>query len=138
MQPIFKKGQRPEYVHSGPETVKLDVALLKHIVMNLVSNAIKFSPENAVIDIKTVVDTNGNIMVSVKDQGIGIPKADQDHLFERFFRGWNVTNIQGTGLGLHIVSKYAELMNGSISFKSEENEGTEFIINFEPIIESEA
>ena len=137
MQPIFKKGQRPEYIHSGPETVKLDVALLKHIVMNLVSNAIKFSPENAIISIKTDVDNVGNIIMSVKDQGIGIPKADQDHLFERFFRGGNVTNIQGTGLGLHIVSKYAELMNGSISFKSKENEGTEFIINFEPIKESE-
>jgi signal transduction histidine kinase len=66
----------------------------------------------------------------VSDEGIGIPKADQEHLFERFFRGRNVTNIQGTGLGLNIVGKYIELMNGTIDFKSVENKGTRFILKF--------
>lgn len=133
MQPIFKKEQKATYTHSGGEMVSLDATLLKHIIMNLVSNAIKFSPEGATIDVRTETRENGEILVSVKDSGMGIPKADQEHLFERFFRGGNVTNIQGTGLGLHIVAKYAELMNGTISYNSNEGKGTEFIIIFNPI-----
>jgi len=64
-------------------------------------------------------------------------KADQEHLFERFFRSESVTTIQGTGLGLHIVSKYTELMNGNIACVSEECKGTEFIINFKPLNKEE-
>ena len=79
------------------------------------------------VEISTQV-LNSSIKISVKDNGIGIPKEDQVHLFERFFRGNNATHIQGTGLGLNIVSKYAELMNGSIDFESIENKGTKFTI----------
>lgn len=130
LQPIFKKGQHINYRHSGFEDVYLDPALLKHIVMNLLSNAIKFSPENKPIEIRTVNEDRGHLVLSVRDSGIGISIEDQAHLFERFFRGSNVTNIQGTGLGLHIVAKYAELMNGHIQAKSELDNGTEFIITF--------
>jgi PAS domain S-box-containing protein len=130
IQPIFKKGQRISYKNAGPDMIYLDSTLLKHIVMNLISNAIKFSPEDSTIEISTVNETNNKLLLSVKDSGIGISKEDQEHLFERFFRGANVTNIQGTGLGLHIVAKYAELMNGVISAKSELGEGTEFTIDF--------
>lgn len=131
MQTILKKGQKIYYVHKGNESSWLDISLLKHILMNLVSNAIKFSPENAQITIRTENDDD-NLLLAIKDSGVGISEADQEHLFERFFRGSNVTNIQGTGLGLHIVSKYAELMNGTITFNSEIGQGTEFIINFKP------
>jgi signal transduction histidine kinase len=62
---------------------------------------------------------------------MGISDEDKQHLFGRFFRGSNVTNIQGTGLGLHIVAKYAELMNGTIVCNSALNNGTEFIITFD-------
>lgn len=130
LQPIYKKGQRIEYNHSGEEIAMLDVSLLKHIVMNLLSNAIKFSSEDAVIHISTSNTDSSELTLKVKDNGIGISKEDQEHLFERFFRGANVTNIQGTGLGLHIVAKYAELMNGTIKAESELGEGTEFIITF--------
>jgi PAS domain S-box-containing protein len=136
MQPIFKAGQHIRYQHEGPEEVNLDMTLLKHIVMNLLSNAIKFSPENSAIQINTAVQ-EGNAFVSVKDSGIGISPEDQKHLFERFFRGENVINIQGTGLGLHIVGKYVELLNGNIECKSELGEGTEFIIKFNAIKTSE-
>ena len=61
---------------------------------------------------------------------MGISREDQQHLMERFFRGTNATNIQGTGLGLHIVSKYAELMNGTVRCKSELEKGTEFFLTF--------
>jgi signal transduction histidine kinase len=68
--------------------------------------------------------------LKVKDSGIGISKEDQEHLFERFFRANNAMNIQGTGLGLHIVSKYAELMNGKITCNSDIDQGTEFTVIF--------
>ena len=67
----------------------------------------------------------------IKDEGLGIGQEDQQHLFERFFRGANVTAIQGTGLGLHIVQKYTELMRGKVSCHSELEKGTTFIIEFD-------
>lgn len=125
----LKKQQKIRYHHKGNRDVLLDASLLKHIIMNLVSNASKFSPEASPIEIKTIC-CNHNIILSVKDHGIGISKEDQKHLMERFFRGANAGNIQGTGLGLHIVSKYAELMNGTVECKSELEKGTEFLITF--------
>lgn len=124
---ITKRGQEITYHHEGKGMVNLDPSLLKHMLMNLISNAIKFSPEEAPIEVKTVVK-DSCILISVKDSGIGISKEDQQHLMERFFRGANATNIQGTGLGLHIVAKYAELMNGQLSYVSELEKGTEFLI----------
>mgnify|MGYP002375080814 FL=1 len=76
------------------------------------------------------VNSGESLRLSVRDQGIGISKEDQEHLFERFFRAKNATEIQGTGLGLHIVSKYVELLDGIIEFNSELGKGTEFIITF--------
>lgn len=118
-----KPSQTIEYHHRGDEMVFLDESLLRNIVFNLVSNAIKFSKENGHIEINTENDEKG-ISLSIKDNGIGISEVDQQHLFERFFRAANAINIQGTGLGLHIVSRYAELMNGDISLKSELERGT--------------
>lgn len=125
----LRKGQVIRYEHEGNSAVFLDASLLKHIVMNLVSNAGKFSPEDSIISIRTVA-TDGYCSFSIKDQGMGISKDDQKHLMERFFRGANASNIQGTGLGLHIVSKYLELMDGTISCNSEVEKGTEFLIVF--------
>jgi signal transduction histidine kinase len=97
--------------------------------MNLLGNAIKFSPASATIAIYTKKEP-GAFTLQVKDNGIGMSQEDQQHLFERFYRGANVSNIQGTGLGLHIVSKYSELMNGRISCESELGKGTTFTIVF--------
>lgn len=129
MQGIAKAGQQVIYKHEGNETVHLDPVLLRNIIINLLSNAIKFSPEGGAIVLTSTVSPS-EIILSVKDSGIGIAPQDQEHLFERFFRGINVTNIQGTGLGLHIVGKYIELMKGQIHFISELEKGTEFIIKF--------
>lgn len=123
----LKKGQKFNYKHTGSELIKSDKSAIKHIVQNLISNAIKFSPENAVIDIFTSYK-KGDIQIHVRDKGIGIPKKDQEHLFERFYRAENASAIQGTGLGLHIAAKYIEMLKGSIECTSEENVGTEFII----------
>jgi PAS domain S-box-containing protein len=125
---IQKPGQHISYIHSGPALVHMDASLLKHIILNLLSNAIKFSPEGSVTNVKSEV--NGELLLlTVTDQGIGIPQEDHEHLFERFFRGSNAGNIQGTGLGLHIVAKYAELMNGTITCKKMEP-GTEMSLVF--------
>jgi PAS domain S-box-containing protein len=129
MKGTFQKQQKIVYVHTGPAEVEMDQSLLKHIILNLASNASKFSPEKSQIEIKTIKKEQ-MLLLSVKDSGIGISVEDQKHLMERFFRGANAGNIQGTGLGLHIVSKYTELMNGKVVCKSELDRGTEFILTF--------
>lgn len=127
MQAMAINGQKLECKHTGAETVRLDSRLLKNVLFNLISNAIKFSPSGGIIEVISEV-TPLELKISVKDNGIGISKEDQKHLFERFFRGNNATHIQGTGLGLNIVARYAELMNGAIELKSTENIGTTFTI----------
>jgi PAS domain S-box-containing protein len=127
MQALAKQNQVINCLYKTKmQIVYLDKQLLKNIMINLISNAIKYSPENSTINIE--INANENLVISVKDSGIGIPESEQQHLFERFFRAKNSTNIQGTGLGLHIVKKYTEMMNGSINFTSKENEGTTFFI----------
>ncbi|MEP7254467.1 MAG: PAS domain-containing sensor histidine kinase [Ferruginibacter sp.] len=129
MEALAKSGQQIIYQHVGMGTVFLDPSLLRNVLINLLSNAIKFSPEAGIIEIKSNVSEK-EIRLSISDSGLGISLEDQQHLFERFFRGANVTNIQGTGLGLHIVAKYIELMDGQIGFTSQLEKGTEFIITF--------
>jgi PAS domain S-box-containing protein len=129
MQNHVKNGQEIVFCFDGSKTVYLDPSLLRNAVINLLSNAIKFSPENKTIQLAGV-NTGGKISISVKDSGIGISEEDQKHLFERFFRANNAVNIQGTGLGLHIVAKYVELLGGEIEYKSELEAGTEFMIKF--------
>jgi PAS domain S-box-containing protein len=124
---ILKPGQKVNHIHDGEALVNLDKQMIRNILLNLVSNAIKFSPENKSIQLQTTVGSK-EIRIVVKDEGIGIPKEEQEHMFERFFRAKNVTNIQGTGLGLNIVSKYLEAMEGKIEFTSGLNEGTTFRI----------
>jgi PAS domain S-box-containing protein len=126
---IAKKNQQFRYRHTGDELIELDDSLLRNIIFNLLSNAIKFTSDDGIVEVSSVVEKE-IFTISVKDNGIGISAEDQQHLFERFFRASNVTNIQGTGLGLHIVAKYAELMNGNISFESELEKGTCFTISF--------
>ncbi len=129
MNVLLKENQNIEYTHTGNPFTYSDSNLLKHVIVNLLSNAIKFSPENSVIQIESNIDqTHTNLKIT--DQGIGIPMADQVHLFERFFRATNVTNIQGTGLGLHIVGRYVELLNGSIQYNSELEKGSSFTIQY--------
>ena len=127
MHSMATDGQMITQQHSGDEIVSIDKKLLKNILFNLISNAIKFSPQGQKIEVAAMV-LNSTIKISVKDNGIGIPAADQKHLFERFFRGKNAVNIQGTGLGLNIVAKYVELMKGSLDFESKEKKGTLFTI----------
>jgi PAS domain S-box-containing protein len=136
LQAVAKPGQIIQYNHQGYCCVLLDGKILKNILFNLISNAIKFSPEGAKIEVHSVVNEK-EIELRVKDHGIGIPEEDQEHLFERFYRAVNATNIQGTGLGLNIVAKYIELLNGNINFDSKLNFGTTFIIKIPNINSTE-
>ena len=129
MESHAKEQQQIKYTNSGSENVYLDPSLLRNVILNLLSNAIKFSPDDGIIEINSTASEK-EIIITVKDKGIGISKEDQEHLFERFFRGTNATNIQGTGLGLHIVEKYIELMEGQISYSSQLEKGSEFVIKF--------
>ena len=107
-----------------------DQDMLKNILKNLILNAIKYSPEDRSVMVNTELIQDNKVSITIIDQGIGIPKKDQDHLFERFFRAQNTTAIQGTGLGLNLAQKFAEFINGKINFKSEENKGSQFSIIF--------
>lgn len=127
LQTVAKAGQTIEYTHTGTEEeITLDKQLLRNICINLLNNAIKYSNEDGRIEFQTLL--NHELTIHVRDYGIGIPKEDQVHLFERFFRAGNVTAIQGTGLGLNIVNRYLQLLNGKIEFESEVHKGTRFTI----------
>ena len=130
VQNLKKNRQKFIYVHHGKTELSFDQALLKNIIINLISNAIKFSPENSAITFSSYIDAD-KIQVSVKDEGMGISEEDQQHLFERFFRGKNALNIEGSGLGLAIIAKYLQMLEGTITCKSELNRGTEFIVRFD-------
>lgn len=123
MNGLTKENQQIIFKFSGATKGNTDKKLLKNILINLIGNAIKFSDANSYINVNCLSDGK-KISVSVADQGIGISKEDQEHLFSSFFRGANAVNIQGTGLGLHIVHRYLTLINGDIQLQSELNKGT--------------
>lgn len=123
----FQKGQNVVVTLTGSDTLKSDPFLLKNILFNLISNAVKYSPEGK--DIFLNVENNKKeLTLKVKDQGIGIPEEEKKNMFTRFFRASNVENIKGTGIGLTIVKRYTELMHGEIDFVSKLGEGTEFTV----------
>lgn len=130
MQMVAKQNQSIIYEHTGTDRiVNLDQNLLKNCILNLISNAIKYSGENTFIEFNTAVDKQ-KCTITIKDNGIGIPEPDGKHLFEAFFRAHNTGNIPGTGLGLNIVARYTRLMNGHVNFKSSVNHGTLFTLSF--------
>jgi signal transduction histidine kinase len=106
---------------------RLDEALLHHIVGNLFSNACKYSPPGSPIDI-TLRHQAPHLVLTIRNQGPGIPEDEQAHLFEGFFRGSNVGNLPGTGLGLAITHRCVELLGGSIGLQSSATNDTTFTV----------
>nr|WP_294876307.1 PAS domain-containing sensor histidine kinase [uncultured Pedobacter sp.] len=130
MQMIAKEEQNIIYQHTGLDSVVyLDQNLIKNCMINLISNAIKYSGEHTFIEFNTEI-TDKACIVTINDNGIGIPEADQRDLFQPFFRANNTGNIPGTGLGLNIVLRYATLMKGTVRFTSTLNKGTKFTLSF--------
>ena len=107
--------------------LNLDEKLLRHILSNLLSNALKYSPENGRVQFRLIY-TQETVRFLVQDAGIGIPAADRDRLFESFHRAKNVGTIPGTGLGLAIVKRSVDLHGGHIHVDSTEGLGTTFIV----------
>lgn len=124
---LLKNNQMIEQDHESKIVIHSDKRILKNVLFNLISNAIKYSNPEGVITCKLRTHQN-NLIIDIKDQGIGIPENEQKYMFERFFRASNVETIQGTGLGLNIVKRYVELLGGEISFKSKLGVGTTFTI----------
>lgn len=123
MKPQEKAGQQIVFRCEGAPVVYSDKRLLKNIIINLLANAIKFSSENTLIDIRNTTYPS-YFEISITDNGIGISEEDQQQLFSSFFRGKNAVNIQGTGLGLHIIKRYADILKGTIRIKSTLGKGT--------------
>jgi len=123
MQGMLKPNQTIQTDLLCTKRVWLDPSLLRKILVNLLSNAVKYAGVGSVVLVKGTC-TENQLTLAIIDQGIGISKADQGHLFERFFRANNAINVPGTGLGLHIVGRYVELMGGQVTLQSELGEGT--------------
>lgn len=108
-----------------PKTITSDPELLYQVLENLLSNAVKYSRDGKQVDFKLTFEDN-KLHATISDKGIGIPKTEQGKLFERFFRAKNVGIVEGSGLGLSIVKKCLEVLQGDISFESEMDKGTTF------------
>jgi len=128
MEIIKREKQIIDYHHSGEQWIaRIDHHLLWSIVTNLVSNAIKYSKTGDTIKITSEIGQR-SIVLMVTDTGIGIPDDEQQFIFGRFFRARNATNIEGTGLGLHIIQKYIHLLKGTVTFESQLDVGTTFTV----------
>jgi PAS domain S-box-containing protein len=124
-----KPGQQLLLENHSTDSFCSDKKIIRNVLINLIGNAIKFSGTDSTIRIIASCTSEG-LTISVADEGIGISKSDQEHLFSSFFRGKNAANIEGTGLGLHIVKRYLDLLNGTIRLQSELDKGTTLECSF--------
>lgn len=114
----------------NPITLSADSLIVKEILLNLIGNAIKYTPHNGNVTVR--IRARGNdVLFTVQDNGVGIPQASQDKIFGKFFRAQNVIKQEttGTGLGLYVVKGLVLTLHGRVWFKSEENEGTTFYVS---------
>jgi two-component system sensor kinase FixL len=124
--PMLNSEQRLTQKYRAGKDVFLDKNIVKNILLNLVTNAIKYShKEDIVIDIS---ENETHLCIQVIDHGMGIPQEEQQFIFTRFFRAKNAETIQGTGLGLNIVKRYVDLLGGTIRMESEFEVGTTFTL----------
>jgi two-component system, sensor histidine kinase and response regulator len=110
-----------------PETVEIDPKLVQHIITNLISNAIKYSPEGSVISIEAYI-AEERIVTSVQDAGIGVAESDLSYVFEPFFRAENARHIKGNGLGLALAKRASDACGGTIEVTSTPGVGSCFTL----------
>ncbi len=126
---FLKEGQSLSIKYdSKTHNLTTDPRILRNIMFNLISNSSKYSDTDSAITLSCDRSENKSVF-SITDKGIGIPIEDQKHLFDRFFRASNSGNVQGTGLGLNIVKRYVDLLQGEITFASESGKGSTFTIS---------
>jgi PAS domain S-box-containing protein len=125
---ILKDGQKINHpLDLDGVTINSDERILELILFNILNNAIKYSPKNTTIDISTSFK-NDKLIITIKDQGIGIPKEEQKFIFNRYFRAANALLDQGTGIGLNIAKNHLENLGGTIYFESQESIGSSFTV----------
>tara|TARA_R100001369_G_scaffold75603_2_gene104563 strand:+ start:6255 stop:7766 length:1512 start_codon:yes stop_codon:yes gene_type:complete len=125
---LLKAGQTIKYPENIDDIfIRFDEKTLELALSNLIHNAIKYSPEDTIISLE-VNRTQDTILIKVIDRGIGIPAADQKHIFNRYFRAENALLNQGTGIGLNIAKQHLENLDATIEFTSKENKGSIFTI----------
>ncbi len=124
---LKRDQQKLAITYSGDDVFVSDKKIIRNILYNLTSNAFKYTHNTDQVGIELFAQ-NGKLRVTIMDHGIGIPQGEQQYIFKRFYRAQNAGNIQGTGLGLNIVKKYIHLLDGTIDFVSNENEGTVFSV----------
>jgi signal transduction histidine kinase len=125
-----RAGQQIHYEQAGNSgMVRLDERLIRNVLTHLLFNAIKYAGDNVCIRLITQI-RDGKILISVKDNGTGIAEKDQEKLFSIFYRIGDSGNIPGTGLGLHLVHRYVQIMDGTLRFYSKPNEETCFELEF--------
>lgn len=120
---MITENQQIRHVHKGLAEVFYDKNILRNILLNLISNAIKYSESD--VEIRTFVNKQ-SLKIEVEDRGVGIPEKDYKNLFTKFFRANNVAHIHGIGLGLSIVKHYVNVLGGTIIFNSKMGEGSTF------------
>ena len=125
---LLKDGQTINYPQNIDDIiVEFDEKILELVLTNLINNAIKYSAENTNIDVR-VVQENASLRISIQDEGMGIPLKEQKFIFNRYFRAENALLDQGTGIGLNIAKSHLEKLGGGITFTSEENKGSTFVV----------
>ncbi len=129
LEQSLKLGQIIKFeMKCDQQQIAADARIIRNVLFNLLSNASKYSEPGKTIYL-TCRNENSRLLIQIRDEGIGIPKAEHKHIFDRFFRASNVTHTQGTGLGLHIVRRYVGLLNGTINFESDHDKGSTFTIS---------
>lgn len=125
---LLKKGQKIDYPENIDDImIQFDEKTLKLVLSNLVHNAIKYSPEESIIDLQVETEDD-RLLLRIIDTGIGIPKEEQKHIFNRYFRAKNALLAQGTGIGLNIAKQHLENLGANLEFSSIEDEGSTFTI----------
>jgi signal transduction histidine kinase len=111
-----------------------DAGLLSQLFSNVLSNAVKYSPEGGLIRVAAAPE-DARVAVVIEDNGIGIPEADRERVFERYYRGSNTSGIVGSGVGLSLVKTIADLHKGVIALHSREGEGSRFTVRLPALVD---
>lgn len=125
---LVNSSKQVNFLPKGNLSASVDKNILQLILTNLIENAVKYSPQGQAVDF-IVTSSCDRITFKIKDSGIGIAKGDLEKLFEPFYRGNNVGQLPGTGMGLAVVKKLVDLHHGQISVNSQVGVGTEFIVS---------
>lgn len=132
-----EKGVSLDYTDEADNPfIAFDGAMMRKVVNNLLSNALKFTPKGGAVHVRLYDRNQGELALSVADTGIGIPKEEQNDIFDRFYRSGNAVDATGSGIGLSLVKQYVEMHGGTVSVASEPGEGSTFVITLPAVREA--